>query len=342
MKPMSSPVKVAIVTNSLTGGGAERAMNTLARELSKLPELQIVLIPINSGPKDLIHPNCRVIEINRSWRGSLSDTIKSLFKFQWVIHQFSPDIVILNCDLPEFFYSITFSKGSVVIVDHNTKSWMTRPLLGKLVWYSLRMRTYAVVRVSERIRIKTPKPKNNFVIYNPIPDEIFESACSPMVGQITRLAFVGRLSQQKDPELFCEIAVNSGLSSIIIGDGHLGSDLKLRYPQLGWNGRSSNPWKLLSRNDLFVSTSLYEGDGLVLVEALMNKMPVLVRDTADWRALPEQNYFKNMSEAGIKIQDFLSGKLDLAISQEFLDSLLQKRNAKSIASEWASLLLNVN
>ena len=113
---MSKPLKVAIVTNSRTGGGAERAMNTLARELSNNPEFELLLIPINSGPDDLIDPKCRIVSIERTWRGSLLDSVKSYVKFQQVIRKFNPDVVILNCDLPEFLFALTISKAKVIIV----------------------------------------------------------------------------------------------------------------------------------------------------------------------------------------------------------------------------------
>lgn len=41
-------MKVAIVTNSLTGGGAERAMNLAANALHAAG-IQVLLIPINHG-----------------------------------------------------------------------------------------------------------------------------------------------------------------------------------------------------------------------------------------------------------------------------------------------------
>ncbi len=51
--------KVFIVTNSLSGGGAERAMNLVCAELSESlkNEIEITLVPINNGPKDLVEPN---------------------------------------------------------------------------------------------------------------------------------------------------------------------------------------------------------------------------------------------------------------------------------------------
>ena len=48
---------VAIVTNSLSGGGAERAMNLLADNLGKFENFNVMLIPINAGPPDLIQPS---------------------------------------------------------------------------------------------------------------------------------------------------------------------------------------------------------------------------------------------------------------------------------------------
>ena len=56
---------MAIVTNSLSGGGAERAMNLLADNLDKFEDLDVMLIPINAGPPDLIQPSCEISEINR-------------------------------------------------------------------------------------------------------------------------------------------------------------------------------------------------------------------------------------------------------------------------------------
>lgn len=93
---------VAIVTNSLSGGGAERAMNLLADNLGRFDELNVLLIPINAGPRDLVNPSCGISEIVRVWNGGLWDTLKAFFRYQSVILKFKPEFLILNCDLPEF------------------------------------------------------------------------------------------------------------------------------------------------------------------------------------------------------------------------------------------------
>ena len=340
---MSKPLKVAIVTNSRTGGGAERAMNTLARELSNNPEFELLLIPINSGPDDLIDPNCRVASIERTWRGSLLDSVKSYVRFQQVIRNFSPDVVILNCDLPEFLFALTISKAKVIIVEHSTKSWETRPFIGKLIWLSLRWRTSAVVRVSSRINIRSPKPKVDLVISNPLPDEIVSGNRIASDSQKVRLAFIGRLSEEKDPKLFCEIAANSTLQSIVIGDGVMSSSLRELYPTFDWLGLVPNPWDLIGERDLLLLTSKYEGDGLVLLEAIANGISVLARDTPDFRSfnLPDVNYFKDSQEALLKINHYVTNEENFQLAQDLTESLLNSRNPMKIANDWSSLILLV-
>lgn len=340
---MLNPVKVAVITNSRTGGGAERAMNTLARELSKNPRLELVMIPINTGPDDLIDPECQVFDINRTWRGTLVDSFKAYLRFQLLMRRLSLDVVILNCDLPEFLFALTFSKAKVIIVEHSTKSWETRRLIGKLVWLGLRWRTSAVVRVTSRIQIRSPKPKNDLVIPNPLPSEIVSRQRVGRDSQKVRLAFIGRLSEEKDPKLFCEIAAKSNLQSIIVGDGVLGSSLRESYPFFEWLGLVHNPWDLINDRDLLLLTSKYEGDGLVLFEAMANRIPVLVRDIPDFRSfnLPEDNYFKDSHEALVKISQHTKNEKDFKLTRGFTDILLNSRNPTKIAHDWSRLILSV-
>lgn len=340
---MSNPLNVAIVTNSRTGGGAERAMNTLARELSQNANFELLLIPINSGPDDLIDPKCRTICIERTWRGSLLDGVKSYLRFQRVIHRFKPDVVILNCDLPEFLFAFTISAAKVIIVEHSTKSWETRQFIGKLIWWILRWRTSAVVRVSSRITTRSPKPRIDLVISNPLPSEIVSGNPIERDYKKVRLAFIGRLSEEKDPILFCEIATESNLHTMLIGDGVMGSSLRETYPSFDWLGLVSNPWDLVGQRDLLLLTSRYEGDGLVLLEAMANGIPILARDNPDFRSfnLPEINYFKDSQDALLKINQHKSCEKSFQLTQELTESLLNARNPKKIASDWSSLILSV-
>jgi glycosyltransferase involved in cell wall biosynthesis len=333
-------LRVAIITNSLTGGGAERAMNTLARELSKSSDFRVALIPINFGPMDLIDPQCEIYPVNRTWRGSFLNTLLAFFRFQIILFKFKPKVVLLNCDLPEFFYSLTVSRARVFVIDHSTKSWKNHPTLGKLVWSLLRWRTAAVVRVSNRIPTRRPRPKHEQTILNPLPQEIWLLKNSEIKSPEFRLVFVGRISEEKDPLMFCEIASLTDTAAVMIGDGRLKSSLQVRFPHFLWIGQVTNPWSLISNRDLVLMTSLFEGDGLVLLEALANNLPVLVRDTKDFRSfgLPEINYFTTVDEAINKVEKFRNGAISLFLQPDFTNSILKARDPETLATQWSTVI----
>ena len=341
---MPDPLRIAIITNSLSGGGAERAMNTLARELVKYPAFKVVLIPINSSPPDLIDPGCEIVSIDRTWRGSLPDSIKAFFRFQRIIFDLKPNVVLLNCDLPEFFFSLSVSKARIFVVEHSTKSWVNHPFLGEIVWRLLKWRTFALVRVSTRIPVRNPQPKRDLVIINPLPRDI-QALVTPAVDSTrARICFVGRISEEKDPRMFCEIASKTKLAALVIGDGVLRRQLQNSYPHFLWAGHVANPWIMVGNGDLLVMTSHFEGDGLVLLEALANNLPVLVRATNDFRSfnLPKDNYFESLEQAVEKIDAWKMGSLSLILGPGLVGEILQGRNPEKVAQRWSNLILSEN
>ncbi len=73
---------------------------------------------------------------------------------------------------------------------------------------------------------------------------------------------------------------------MLIGDGELETTIKAKAEQLGiadsilFMGRRSNVGELMSAMDIFVLPSLYEGLGIVLVEAQCNGLPCVVSQEA--------------------------------------------------------------
>ena len=73
---------------------------------------------------------------------------------------------------------------------------------------------------------------------------------------------------------------------MLIGDGELETSIKAQAEQLGitdsilFMGRKSNIGELMSAMDMFVLPSLYEGLGIVLVEAQCNGLPCIVSQEA--------------------------------------------------------------
>ena len=80
------------ITNSISGGGAERATNLLVYALHD-EGADVKLIALNEGPEDLVKLRCPVFEIHRKWRGSVFETFKSYRKVQSIVRQEKPDVI---------------------------------------------------------------------------------------------------------------------------------------------------------------------------------------------------------------------------------------------------------
>ena len=93
--------------------------------------------------------------------------------------------------------------------------------------------------------------------------------------------FMGRLSNEKGVELFCEAIRKTGVHGIVLGDGALRGVLEKKYPDIEFAGWVSNDGKesFFRRAKVFVSTSVcYETFGLSVAEMLSVGIPCIVGD----------------------------------------------------------------
>jgi glycosyltransferase involved in cell wall biosynthesis len=90
-----------------------------------------------------------------------------------------------------------------------------------------------------------------------------------------------------------------------------------------------------------VVPSEYEGDGMVVAEAILRGYPVLLADNPDLRrfALPELNYFQNRLELEAKLKTWKESKgLEFRIPEKIVTSLHEARDIKTIVKQWEILV----
>lgn len=333
--------RVVIVTNSLSGGGAERAMNILANELHRLNH-EITVIAINSSSPDSISLDCKLIEMGRQWRGSLADTLKSLIIFRKEIKGIEPDIVILNCDLPEFYGAITRLRTKIIAVEHVNYPWKNRELLGKIIRLILRVKKTTWVTVSNHLRIWPKNYSPNRVISNPI--SVIQKSEFRGSAAIKRLVFMGRLTFQKNPHLLIEIAQCVNLPTLVLGDGedrrHLVELAKRLQVDFEAPGFMKYPWQEIVDGDLLIIPSRYEGDGLVVIEALQRNVPLLVSNIPEFKrfGLPIRNYASTVEEFVEAISSNRDSTAVFQINSEKAESILNQREVTSIGKDWEKLI----
>lgn len=335
--------RVMIVTNSLTGGGAERSMNLVSNELTKRG-WPIALVPINSSEPDLVIPICEVFPLQRQWRGSVFNTFSAIVKFNRLVRSWKPDVIVLNCDLPELFGTLLAAKKSLVVVEHSNIAWTNRVGLGKTVRKILVRRRAVWVSVSSHLRIWPHGSSPLRVLQNPLTPSIGSINILDESAPLKRLVFIGRLTPEKRPDQMLEISESGGFEVAIMGDGimreSLQAEAEARNLDVSFRGQTRDPWSQVQSGDLLIVPSKSEGDGLVVIEGMQRRIPLLLSDIPDFRRfdLPDRNYCLSADDFISRIEEYRGDLASLVIPDEISNAILASRSLNVVGDAWEKFL----
>ena len=338
--------RVMFVTNSLSGGGAERATNILVNALAKAGA-EVSLVAVNDGPRDLVEPKCEVYELHREWKGGLISVLNSYFGLQRAIWRWKPNYLVLNCDIPELLGSMTIGKHKLVAVEHASQPWPQRQPLGSFVRKLLKFRGTKWVAVSDHLKIWGLDTFPNFVINNPINSSLLlkNSKENHFINEIRRLVFVGRLSPEKNPTSLVSVASDLKLPIIFIGSGAESENIRELCKSIGvaaeFRGFIKDPWAEIVPGDLLVVPSKNEGDGLVVVEAIQRGIPLVASDIPDLTRFGflDLNYFSSSKDLVSVIESCRQNLDRFIVSEELANLVLSNRNPKLVAEKWLEILV---
>ena len=149
--------------------------------------------------------------------------------------------------------------------------------------------------------------RNVVTVSNLAPRGTFRPRHSPSSRSV---ATVGRISAQKDPLLFAEIAANdqTGLHFIWIGDGDPGLRAALVESGVevtGWRDQESIR-ATLQGCGLYLHTAAWEASPMSLTEALEWGIPVLCRDNQSLRSLGYECVGNSAYEIGVAVSSYFT------------------------------------
>lgn len=125
---------------------------------------------------------------------------------------------------------------------------------------------------------RMPTPKQKYLVKNPINvgERMHISA-----EKNYEFLYIGRLSIEKGPQLFCEAITRAGVHGVVIGKGLLGDELKSQYPNIeftGWLSKEQINERLKKARALIFPTLWYEGSPLIVPEVQAHGIPCIVTD----------------------------------------------------------------
>lgn len=296
-------MKIAVFLPHMGVGGVERSTSILARQLAELGhDVTVLSLGSNREPSSLFDG----LQYHHFSAGRVSTGVPRIARY---LRREKPDAVIsaqsyanvgivVACKLARF-------RGRIVLTERlnvSASSDTDRSLKTRMTFLLMRLlyrRATGIVAISQGVATDLAKithlPVERItVIHNPVnhPD-IHVKAREPVDCEwledsgLRVVVTVARLERQKNVALLIEAfsrLEGDDLRLLIIGDGSEREELARLTNELGledrvkFTGAVSNPYKYMVRCDLFVLSSLYEGLGNVVVEALALKLPVVSTD----------------------------------------------------------------
>jgi glycosyltransferase involved in cell wall biosynthesis len=331
---MSSSIKICILVPSILGGGAEDSMLQLV-EYFRSKDLRTKLIGINFYPDPRATIDQDLICLGRKSNDGLIQTCRIISRLRKLVAMFAPDYLIVNCELAELC-AVFLPSTHLIVVEHTTRPWGRRRPIGVIVRTALSLRRAKWITVNRSQQSIWPFGLPCLYIPNPV------RYCPAESDSQSRVVFVGRLISSKHPELIVRLARDIGTKAVIVGDGNLMNSLRNSSDGLNveFKGFQVNPWSEIGSDELLIVPSEFEGDGKIVVEAILRGNPLLLADNPDLRrfCLDEKFYFSNYEDLKGKALAYLSqGPKTFRAPSKLRKKLLLERNLAQVGSRWFQL-----
>ena len=299
--------KVTHLITTIERGGAEKQLLTLASKQVQ-SGLNVVVLYLKGKPDLRNEFEESGVEVNNLLVGK--SFLKQIFLLSKYLRK-NPSPVHAHLPKSELLAAAVIAKKYFVFSRHNAEPfWPSGPrIISNLLSKYVCKRASQGIAISHAVKnylIKRGEIPNGYtidVVYYGFQKDITTNSeglnliSSLMNAQNSnyKIGTIGRLVPQKNyPTLlsaFSNILKSAPNTELyIVGEGNLKKDLIELSNSLGindkvhWLGKTQYIKEFLSKMDLFILPSKYEGFGLVLLEAMVAKKPIIAANNS---AIPE-------------------------------------------------------
>lgn len=295
-----TPTKpIAILLPTLACGGTERVVINLIKGLTaRNVAVELVLARAEGDFLSDVPAGVKIVDLKTDFGFNIRDkaNLKLVSSLVGYFRSAKPDVVLSNLYTFNVFAAIAQKLSGIstnlILVEHNpifNRDYKPGRLLTTLMsWFYPKVKVVAVSNgVAQALESNLKlKPNSVKVIYNPVIDQrLRQQANAPLEHpwfqphQPPVFLAVGRLHLQKNyPPLiqaFALVRQQRPAHLIILGDGEeIQKQLEALIEQLGIGadvslaGYAANPYAYMSRADVVVLSSRWEGLPTVLIEAM--------------------------------------------------------------------------
>jgi glycosyltransferase involved in cell wall biosynthesis len=282
-------MKVCFLVGTLARGGAERQLIFMLQAL-KAEGVDTRLLCLTSG--EAHEGEIRDLGVEPEWVGTMQNRVLRLRKIIGALKKKRADI-IQSSHFYTNIYAAAAGKYLGITSIGAVRSNLDSELAADRIFapWQLRLPDHLIANsensVSRAVSMGIDHRRINCV-RNVVELGPLNGVAKCAEGRPLNILFVGRLSKEKRPEWFIDLADHvSKLSNktqvqfLIAGDGPLRTSLESMVLERGLSesihflGEQADMGPIYSRADILVLTSVYEGTPNVLLEAMAHRIPVV-------------------------------------------------------------------
>ena len=342
--------KVTHLITTIERGGAEKQLLTLASEQVQ-SGLKVEVIFLKGKPELKKEFEESGVEVNKLLAGK--GFLKQIFLLSKYLRK-NPSPIHAHLPKSELLAAIVVTNKYFIFTRHNSEPfWPGGPrIISNLLSKVVCKRASQGIAISNAVKsylIKRGEIPTGYIIdvvyygfqKNVSTNSVGLNSITNLInGQSSnfKLGTIGRLVPQKDfPTLLS--AFSNVLKTVpnielyVVGEGYLQKDLIELGKSLGindkvyWLGKTEYIKEFLSKIDLFILPSKYEGFGLVLLEAMVAKKPIIAANNS---AIPE---VLGKTYEGL----FSTGDVN-ALAQQIKTAISDKNFSERLVQSYASQL----
>lgn len=299
--------KIIFFLQSFHIGGAEKVLITLANQFYKNNyDVKIIVKEKKGKLITILDKNIEIISLEKN------QLKYSILQFIKIIYAQKPDYiystifnmniyVLIICKILKINAKIIVRESIFLSEKLSQYSLLSRYFFKFLISWSYNLADFIIAPSkfikNDLIKNFNIKEKKIFTIFNPvdyyaIKDQSSEKIdCLSIDSKKFNLITVARLVKQKNIIFLLKVVKEilntnkiNNLNLYIVGDGPLFNDL---YKYIETNnlskkifllGEKTNPYKYISKADIYVQSSLFEGSPNSLIHAILLKKPVIAFD----------------------------------------------------------------